>query len=85
MITTSALANTSITSHNYFLFVVGTQNLFLNDRSQKTGYLVEIGNRVIQGRSLKELSGAGNILFLDLGGGHMHVYMCKNSLCKIPS
>lgn len=85
MITTSALANTSITSHNYFLSAVRTHNLFLNDRSQKTGYLVGIGNRVIQGRSLKELTGAGNILFLHLGGGHMHVYICKNSLCKLPS
>ena len=43
MITTLAIANTSIISHNCFFFVIRTQN---NDRSQKTGYPVGIGNRV---------------------------------------
>ena len=44
MITTLAIANTSIISHNYyFFFVMRTQN---NDRSQKTGCPVGIGNRV---------------------------------------
>lgn len=82
MITTLAIANTSIISHNYyFFFVVRTQN---NDRSQKTGYPVGIGNRVKWGKSLKEPTGAGNILFLDLGGGNRHVNICKNSSCKLP-